>query len=127
MGQGSGERKRTHVVQNHKRLGPTTLPIADGVEDTTTDDSAEELLNEESQEDTADEGQIEVVDQEEALELEGLAVAHQFPTAKDDEVVEDDKDACLLEGGHGSNSGLEPEVIGRVSHDASEDLVEYGP
>lgn len=55
-------KKKTHVVQNHKRLGPTTLPVADGVEDTTTDDSAEELLNEESQEDTADEGQVEVVD-----------------------------------------------------------------
>lgn len=99
----------------------------DGKEDTLADNSGQKLLNEESQEEAADGGQVEVVDEEERLELEGLAVAHQLSAAKDDEVVDDDEDGRRLQSGHGSPKGHELEVIGRVANDGREELVKDGP
>ena len=40
----------TYVVENNERLGPAAIVIADGMEDTTTDNSRDELLKEEKQE-----------------------------------------------------------------------------
>lgn len=82
----------THIVEDNERLGPAAIDVADGVEDALANESREELLNEQRQEDTTDGGEVEVVDEEERLELEGLAVAHQLPAAKDDGVVNDDED-----------------------------------
>ena len=74
----------THVVQNDKGLGPATLSITNGMEDTATDNSRQKLLNEESQESTTDQSQVEVVNQEETLELERLAVAQPLATTDED-------------------------------------------
>jgi hypothetical protein len=117
----------THVVENNQRLSPATIVVADGKEDTLADNSGQKLLNEESQEEAADGGQVEVVDEEERLELEGLAVAHQLSAAKDNEVVDDDEDGRRLQGGHGSLKRHELEVIGRVANDGREQLVKDGP
>lgn len=67
------------------------------------------------------------MEQEEALELEGLTVAHQLAPTEDDHVVADDENARLLQSRHGGDAGLELEIIGRISHDGSECLVEDGP
>jgi hypothetical protein len=115
------------VVQNDKGLGPAALSMADGVEDAATNNSGQKLLNEESQESTTDQSQVEVVDQEETLELERLAVAHPLATTKDDAVVNDNEDRCRLEGGHGSLERHKLEVIGGVADNGSESLVEDGP
>lgn len=117
----------TYVVQDHKGLGPATLGIADSMEDATTDNCGKKLLNEESQESTADQGQVEVVDEEETLELEGLTIAHPFATTKDDGIVDDDKDRCRLESGHGGLERHKLEVIGGVADNSSESLVKDGP
>lgn len=101
--------------------------MADGVEDTAADNNGEKLLNEESQEDSADGGQVEVVDQEERAQLEGLAVAHKLATAEDDGVVDDNEDAGLLQSGHGRLAGNESEVLGRVAGDGLKGLAEDGP
>lgn len=101
--------------------------VADGKEDTLADNSGQKLLNEESQEEAADGGQVEVVDEEERLELKGLAVAHQLSAAEDDEVVNDDEDGRRLQRGHGSLKGHKLEVIGRVANDGREELVKDGP
>ena len=101
--------------------------VADGEEDSLADNCREQLLNEESQQKGADGGQVQVVDEEERLELEGLAVAHQLSTAEDDEVVDDDEDGRRLERGHGRLEGHELEVIGRVANDGRPELVKDGP
>lgn len=82
----------THVVQNDHGLRPTTIAVTNGVEDTIVVELRNKLLNEENQKDAADGGQVEIVDEEERLELERLAIAHQLATTKDDHVVDDDED-----------------------------------
>lgn len=52
------------VVEDNQGLGPAAIDIADGEEDALADDGGQELLNEESQEDAADGGEVEVVDKE---------------------------------------------------------------
>lgn len=120
-------REFTYVVENDHGLSPTTVVVADGEEDALADNSGQDLLNEESQEGAADGGQVEVVDEEESLELEGLAVAHQLSTAKDDEVVDDDEDGRRLERRHGSLEWHKLEVIGREASDGREELIKDGP
>ena len=84
----------TYVIEDNERLSPATIHVADCVEDAAANNGGEELLNEESEETGADHGQEKVVDQEEALELEGLAVAHNLAATEDDNVVDDDEDGC---------------------------------
>lgn len=117
----------THVVQHNQGLGPTAIVVADRVEDAMANDGGQELLNEESQEDAADGGEVEVVDEEQRLELEGLAVAHQLATAEDDDVVDDDEDGARLEGRQGRLKRHKLELIGRVAEDGGPCLVEDGP
>lgn len=97
------------------------------MEDTVARDLGQQLLNEENEEHAADGSEVEVVDEEKALELERLAVPHQRATTKDDDVVQDDEDARLLERRHGRDASLEAEVVGRVAHDGCPRLVEDGP
>ncbi len=117
----------TYVVEDNKRLGPAALSVADGVEDATANNGRNQLLEEENQKDTADGGQVEVVDEEDGLELEGLTVAHELPSTKDDGVVDDDEDGGRLERGHRRLERHKLEVIGRVADDGSPGLIEDGP
>lgn len=117
----------THIVQDNQGLSPATLSITDGMEEAAANNSREKLLNEESQEDTADGGQVEVVDEEQSLELVGLTVAHELATTEDDGVVDDDEDRGGLEGRHGGLERHKLEVVGRVAHDGGPCLVEDGP
>ena len=97
------------------------------MEDALADNGGQDLLDEKGEQNAADGGQVEVVDQEEGAQLEGLAVAHQLPAAEDDCVVDDDEDARLLERRHGGGARLEAEVLGRVAGDELEGLAEDGP
>lgn len=117
----------TDVVQDDQGLRPPAFNVTDGVEDAATDDSGDELLNEENQKNAADGGQVEVVDEEERLQLEGLAVAHERAATEDDAVVDDDEDGRRLERGHGRLEGDELEVSHGVTRDGGPCLVEYGP
>ena len=67
------------------------------------------------------------MDQEQCLELEGLAVAHELPTTEDDTVVDSDEDGGRLECRHGRLERHELEVVGRVAHNGRPGLVEDGP
>jgi len=97
------------------------------MEDAATRNDGQKLLNEESQENGADGSQVEVVDQEQRLQLERLAVAHQLATAKDDGVVNDNEDARLLNRRHGRLAGHEAEDLRGVSDDGLEGLAEDWP
>lgn len=115
------------VVENDQGLGPAACSVADGIEDTFTDNGGEKLLNEECQKDTADDCQVKVVDQEESPQLERFPLAHQLSPAEDDGIVDDDEDACLLERGHWSDAWLESKVVGGIAHYILEGLVEVRP
>lgn len=116
-----------YVVEDNQGLGPAAVGVADGVEDAAADDDGQKLLNEESQEDAADGGEVEVVDEEQRLELVGLPVAHPLTAAQDDGVVDDDEDGGLLDGRHGSLALDEAEVAGGIANDGRPGLIEDGP
>ena len=71
--------------------------MADGMEETIPGDFRNDLFQKQSQKDSADGGQVEVVDDEESLQFEGFSIAHPFATAKDYSIVDDDEDGCLLQ------------------------------
>lgn len=108
-------------------LGPASIVVANGVEDAVADNGWEKLLNVQGQQDGADGGQDEVVNQEQGLELEGLAVAHQLATTKDDRVVDDDEDRSRLEGRHGRLERHKLELLGWVADTSGPCLVEDRP
>lgn len=118
---------QTYVVEDNQGLGPAAIVVADGVEDAAASNGGHKLLNEEDEKDTADGSQVEVVDEEQRLELEGLAVAHVLAAAKDDGVVDDNEDGGRLEGRHGGLERHKLELVGRVAGDGSPGLVEDGP
>lgn len=101
--------------------------VTDGVEDTIVVELGDELLDEEDQKKTADGGQVEVVNKKERLELERLPVAHQLATTKDDNVVDDNKNGCRLEGRHRCLEGYEIELLGRISSHSLPRLAKDGP
>lgn len=120
-------RGTTYVVQDNQRLGPSTFSPADGVEKSIVVDRGNKLLNEESQEDSADGSKVEVVDHERTVELEGWTVTHQFPSTEDDNVVGHNHEPRLLQRGHWGNVRLEVEILGMVALHSREDLVEVRP
>ena len=108
-------------------LSPATFPMANGVEDTVSNNRGEQLLNEESQQYTANSSKVEVVDQEKPLKLEGFAVAHQLASTENDEVVYNDEDQGRLQRGHGRFPPLEPKIIGRVAYNGFKSFAEDWP
>lgn len=117
----------TYVVENNKRLSPTTIVVADGVKDTLADNSGKDLFHEEGQKDCRNGGQDEVVNEEERLKLKPLPLAHPLTPTKDDDIVADDKDARLFQSRHGRDASLEPEVAGWIANNGFPGLIEDGP
>src|SRR5690242_21677445 len=101
--------------------------IADRIEETVTDDRGNQLLSEERKEYAADGGKVKVVDLEQEVELERLAATHQLATAKDDDIVCNEEGCAALECGEGRFAGDEAEILGLVSSDGLESLLEDGP
>lgn len=117
----------TYIVQNNKRLSPASIMIADSEEDALADDGRQDLLNEESQENGRDCREDKVVDNGQLLELESLFCAHDFAASQNEDIVEYDENARLLQGGHGCNASLEAKLAGWVAGEELKDLVEDGP
>lgn len=118
---------RTHIVQDNQRSSPATSVIADGIEDAVAHQGREQLLNEESQQDTTYGCQVEVVDHEESVELESRAIAHDLTATEDNDVVGDQHGDGLLQCRHGRDALFEVERIGRVASDLGVEDVEDGP
>lgn len=101
--------------------------VTDGVEQAFSDNRRQKLLNEEGQQKTGDGGEVEVVNQEECLELEGLAVAHELAATENNDVVQDDENARLLKSGHGRLPGDEAELADWVAGEKGPDFVKDRP
>lgn len=108
-------------------VSPSTLDVADGKEKALVVQSWDQLLGEEGQQYATYRSEVEVVDHKGSIELERRAVAHQLAAAENYNVVCEDQRSGLLHGRHGSDMGLEVEVLRVVSLDGREGLVEDGP
>ena len=117
----------THIVQNDELVGPTSLVGTNGIEDTSSGDSGDQLLEEKEQKSATNGSQVEVVNLEEEVELEGFATAHDFSATKDDNVVGDEHSGSGAEGRHGSLALDKFEILRPVALDRSKDLFENGP
>lgn len=117
----------THIVQNDKRPRPSTVVVTDSIEDTMSPDSREKLLNEESQESAADQGEVKVVDHEKRVELEGRSVLHELTATKDDDIVGNERNGGFLESRHGRHAFFKAKLAGRIAHHQLEGLVEDRP
>jgi hypothetical protein len=108
-------RFRTYVVKQDQLVGPATIEVANGVENTVPDQRREQLLNEESQKTTADDGQVEVVDLERTVQAEGCAVPHELAASQNDGVVCNERQNRLFVRRHDGVAGHELELLGRVA------------
>lgn len=117
----------TYVVENDKLVGPTALVVANREEDTVPYNGGNQLLQEQRQERTTNNGQVKVVDFEKTIERKGRTVAHQLTTAEDDDIVCHQHRRGLLECRHWGAARGESEGLGRVWLDEYEEPLEDGP
>lgn len=119
--------KFTYVVQNDQVIRPSAVGMTDGMEDAMIVNRRNQLLSKESQQYATNSGQVKVVHHEQRVQLERRSIAHQFPSAKDYNVVGGNEQRRLLQGRHRRLARLEVEVLRRVSHDGREGRVEIWP
>lgn len=105
----------THVVKKNQLVRPATVEVADGVEDAVPDNGGKKLLNEERQKATTDDGKVQVVDLERAVQAESCAAPHELAAAQNDDVVYDKRNGRLLVRRHDRLAGRELELLGRVA------------
>lgn len=105
----------THVVKQNELVSPATVQVANRVEDAVPDQGGQKLLNEESQKTTADDGEVQVVDLERAVQLEGGAAPHELATTQNDSVVRNEREDSLFVRRHERLAGDETELLGRVA------------
>lgn len=117
----------TYIVDNNEGLGPSTFVVADSEEDTVSPDCRQQLLDEKGQQSTADNGQVEIVNHEQCVELERRTALHDLPASEDNNIVGDEHDRSILHGGHGGYTTGELELTRRISHHILKSLVEDGP
>ena len=117
----------TYIVDDNEGLGPSTFVVADSEEDTVSPDCRQQLFDEKSQQSTADNGQVEIVNHEQGVELERGTALHDLPAPEDNNIVGDEHDRSILHGGHGRHTTGELELTRRISHHILKSLVEDGP
>jgi len=106
---------QTHVVKQDELVGPAAIEITNSVENAIPDQGGEKLLNEESQETTADDGQVQVVDLERTVQTEGRAAPHELTTTQNDGVVYNERNDRLFVCRHERAARHELELLGRVA------------
>lgn len=105
----------THVVEKNELVTPATVEVADGVEHAVPDNCGKKLLNEEGQKTTTDDGKVQVVDLERAVQAESCAAPHELAAAQNEDVVYDKRNGRLLVRRHDRLAGSELELLGRVA------------
>lgn len=121
------ESAQTHIVQNDQLIGPATLMVANGVENAIAHDFGDQLLQEQHQQNSANGRQVEVVDLEQAIELQRGIVLHDLATSEYENVVGDEHDGAGLECRQGCLALDEAEVLRLVALDRLEGLLENWP
>lgn len=78
---------QTYVVEDDQLSSPATIMIANCMEDTLSGQSWKELFNEQSQQDTTDDSQVEVMNHKRTIQDKSLTVFHQLSSSKDYDIV----------------------------------------
>lgn len=123
LGRGGG----TYIVECDQRGCPASSVVTDGVEDAVAPDCGDQLLDEQCQEYSTDEGQGQVVYHEQSVELERLSVLHEFSPRENRHVVCYQHSRCCLQCGERCRPWYEDELVGREAHDLGVGRVEEGP
>lgn len=118
---------KTYIVQNNQMIGPSALLGANRVKDAMMIDCRQQLLNKQHQKDATDGCEVEVVDHKQPIQLERRTLAHQLPAAENNHIVCRDGQKTLLHRRHGRNTRLKVEVLGMITLQRREDLVEDRP
>lgn len=116
-----------YIVNDNEGLSPSTIVVTNSVEDTVSPDRGQQLFNEQRQQSSADQGQVEVVDHEQCVELERRTALHDFATSEDNDIVGNEHDTGRLDGREGGLAADELELARGIAHDILERLVEDGP
>lgn len=90
-------------------------------------DGRQQLLNEESQQSGADDGEIKIVDHKQAVQLIRRSIPHELPSTEYDDIVRDQRPRRRLERRHRRDSLLESEVLWRIAPNGGVHLVEDRP
>lgn len=117
----------SYIVQNDKLIRPSAIVVANSKEKSLPRNDGNQLLGKKRKQYPTNSREVEVVDLEEKVELEGLAVAHQLSAAEDNNVVCDERDCACLEGRKRCLALYESEILGFVASDGLEDSLKDGP
>ena len=79
--------RTTYVIECDQLFCPASVVTAYSVENTTSDQGGQQLFDEKNQQSSADSGEEEVMEHEEAVQCEGFAVFHQFSSSEDNDIV----------------------------------------
>lgn len=90
-------------------------------------DGRQQLLNEESQQSGADDGEIKIVDHEQAVQLIRRSIPHELPSTEDDDIVRDQRPRRRRKRRHWRDSSLESKILWRIAPNGGERLVEDRP
>ena len=77
----------SYIVQNDQFVSPASIIMADGMEDAASSKSGKELLNEESEKATGDDGEVEIVNHEGTIKDKWFPVLHEVSSTEDNDVV----------------------------------------
>lgn len=90
-------------------------------------DGRNQLLEEERQEDTTDSSKAKVVAHEKTIQLERWSISHNLSASQNYNVIYSNHYRALFQSRHWRNAWLEIKVLGVISHQGREGLVEDGP
>ena len=116
-----------YVVENDQLVGPSARFGANGIEYAVSDNRWDQLLGKERQENAADDGQVEIVNLEQPIQLHRRSIAHQLASTKDYDVVGYQDDGSLWECRHWRLALDEAKVLRLVAFGGFERFLEEGP
>ena len=107
----------TNIVQRDQGLRPSSSSITNRKEYAIPPYGRKQLFNEQRQKCSTDDGQVQVVYHEQAIQVQRFPMLHEFSTSKHGNIVCRQQDHRRLQGRYWGLSGDEFEVCGRITQD----------
>ena len=118
---------QTYVVEGDQRRGPPTPNIAYCIEYSPAPHGRSELLNEQGQQDCADDGEDQIVDHEEPVQVEWLLMSHELPSTEDRHIVCYKSSCASCQSRHGCDTRHKDEFRCCITGDFGVQRVEDWP
>ena len=78
---------RPYVVENNQLISPAAIIVADTKENASPNHSRDQLLQEQPQQHRTNRGKVEVVNFEQAIQLQRLPTFHELSSTEYDKVI----------------------------------------